>query len=256
MPGVPAWAAVLIAVGATTLGFLIDALGDESEPTGTFSAFYVLGCLAAVCAVRLRGLFTAMVLPPLLLFVAVPVACQFLSGRGSTSIKDVLLNLAIPLVQRFPTMLLATVLVLAVGAARIVLHRRAPATAGDSGRERRPARRRNPSTLAETSKRRPRRAAVEEPPTEVDLGSPARRRPPAPARGRSRGRGERSGSATATQEPRGRTAAPRGEEPRAGRSRGGEPARAAAPRGGEPGRSAAPRGGDPARSGTPRGAVN
>ncbi len=123
VPGVPAYAAVLIAAVCTFLGFLIDALGDVTDLTGTFSAFYVLGCLAAVATVRFRGLFTTMVLPPLLLFVAVPLAYGQLTGSSTVSVKDVLLNLAMPLVHRFPPMMLATVLVLIVAGIRIAQHR-------------------------------------------------------------------------------------------------------------------------------------
>ncbi|MGV9335502.1 DUF6542 domain-containing protein [Nocardia sp. NPDC003726] len=124
VPGIPVGAAILIAVACTFLGFLIDASGGGAELTGTFAALYVVGCVAAVAAVRYRGLFSTMVLPPLLLFVAVPLAYQQLTGRGATSMKDILLNLAIPLVNRFPTMMLATVVVLLIGGARIYLHRK------------------------------------------------------------------------------------------------------------------------------------
>ncbi|MFI5719841.1 DUF6542 domain-containing protein [Nocardia sp. NPDC051750] len=123
VPGVPAYAAVLIAAACTFVGFLIDALGDVTDLTGTFSAFYILGCLAAVAAVRFRGLFTTMVLPPLLLFVAVPIAYRQLTGSSTASLKDILLNLAIPLVHRFPPMMLATALVLIVAGIRIAMHR-------------------------------------------------------------------------------------------------------------------------------------
>ncbi|MGK8522251.1 DUF6542 domain-containing protein [Nocardia asteroides] len=124
VPGIPVGAAILIAVACTFLGFLIDANGGSAELTGTFAALYILGCAVAVAAVRYRGLFSTMVLPPLLLFIAVPLAYQQLTGRGSTSMKDILLNLAIPLVNRFPTMMLATVVVLLIGGARIYAHRR------------------------------------------------------------------------------------------------------------------------------------
>ncbi len=124
VPGIPVGAAIGIAVACTFLGFLIDAVGGGGELTGTFAALYILGCVVAVAAVRYRGLFSTMVLPPLLLFVAVPLAYQQLTGRGSTSLKDILLNLAIPLVNRFPTMMLATIVVLLIGGARIYLHRR------------------------------------------------------------------------------------------------------------------------------------
>ncbi|MFC9893824.1 DUF6542 domain-containing protein [Nocardia sp. NPDC127579] len=124
VPGIPVGAAVLIAVACTFLGFLIDANGDQTELTGSFAALYVLGCVVAVLVVRYRGLFGTMVLPPLLMFFAVPLAYQQLSGGSSAGKKDLLLNLAIPLVYRFPTMLLATALVLIIGGLRIYLYRR------------------------------------------------------------------------------------------------------------------------------------
>ncbi|MEU6564901.1 DUF6542 domain-containing protein [Nocardia nova] len=125
VPGVPAGAAVLIAVACTFIGFFIDSGSSNKELTHVFAAFYLIGCLIAACVVRYRGLFTTMVTPPLLLFIAVPLAYQQLTGHSSTSVKDILLNLAIPLVNRFPTMAVVTVLVLCVGALRVWLHRNA-----------------------------------------------------------------------------------------------------------------------------------
>ncbi|WP_280268500.1 DUF6542 domain-containing protein [Nocardia wallacei] len=132
VPGVPAGAAVLIAVACTFIGFFIDAGSSGKELTRTFSVCYIVGCVLAALVVRYRGLFTTMVTPPLLLFVSVPLAYQQLLGRTSTSVKDILLNLAIPLVNRFPTMALATVLVLLIGGGRVLMHRReAQDTGGD-----------------------------------------------------------------------------------------------------------------------------
>ncbi len=129
VPGVPASAAVLIAVACTFIGFFIDSGNSGKELTHVFAAFYIIGCLIAACVVRYRGLFTTMVTPPLLLFLAVPLAYQQLTGHSSTSVKDILLNLAIPLVNRFPTMAVATVLVLCVGALRMWLYRNADGSA-------------------------------------------------------------------------------------------------------------------------------
>ncbi|MGW6623023.1 DUF6542 domain-containing protein [Nocardia sp. NPDC055002] len=225
VPGIPAWAAILLAAGATGLGFLIDGLGGETYPTGTFSALYVLGCVLAVCAVRFRGLFSTMVMPPLLLFVAVPLACQMLGGRATTSIKDVLMNLIIPLVERFPTMALATVLVLAIGGARIAIAKRTPQTARPTPErrtERKPVKRRRPEPtpdLATAARKRPRRgtAVLDEADTEVDMASPARR-PARPA------------------EPKRAPAAARPREPRAARGEPRAARAAAAPREPEPAR--------------------
>ncbi|MEU0499767.1 DUF6542 domain-containing protein [Nocardia sp. NPDC005998] len=184
VPGIPAGAAVGIAVACTFLGFLIDARGESNELTATFNTLYVLGCVAAVLAVRYRGVFTTMVLPPLLLFIAVPLAYQQLTGHASTGLKDILLNLAIPLVNRFPVMALATVLVLAIGAGRILLHRRGEATEradeprrGTSwGRSNAPKRARSERTeggsLADAARRRTRRPQVDPADLDTDLHLP------------------------------------------------------------------------------------
>nr|WP_241385502.1 exosortase/archaeosortase family protein [Rhodococcus sp. CH91] len=124
VPGVPWWAAVAIAAGTTLVGVLLDS-ARGNELTAAFTAFYVLGCVAAVVAVRYRGLFTAMAQPPLLLFVAVPIGQQFVSSESMSGLQDLALNIAYPLVNRFPAMLLATVLALAVGGFRIYVARQA-----------------------------------------------------------------------------------------------------------------------------------
>ncbi|MBF6252617.1 DUF6542 domain-containing protein [Nocardia farcinica] len=189
VPGVPAWSAVLIAIGCTLLGFLLDARGDAVDLTSTFAVLYVVGCVAAVLAVRMRGLFTTLVLPPLLLFVAVPLAYQQLSGGGSTGLKDILLNLAIPLVNRFPTMMLATVLVLLIGGYRIVSYRRETGTghrdevkrATSWGRtpapKKKPARKAPEPVSARKKVRRP-RPEVDEPETDKYEAPLLGRRPP------------------------------------------------------------------------------
>ncbi|WP_179273544.1 MULTISPECIES: DUF6542 domain-containing protein [unclassified Rhodococcus (in: high G+C Gram-positive bacteria)] len=122
LPGVPAWGAVAIAAGLTFLGFLIDA-ARGTELTGAFAFLYVLGCIAGVLLVRFRGLFTAMVQAPLILFVAVPLSYQYFTDNAGTSLKDIILNVAIPLVNRFPLMLLGTVVAVGLGVLRIVLKR-------------------------------------------------------------------------------------------------------------------------------------
>ncbi|MDZ7929027.1 DUF6542 domain-containing protein [Rhodococcus sp. NPDC076796] len=122
LPGVPAWGAVAIAAGLTFLGFLIDA-ARGTELTGAFAFMYVLGCIAGVLLVRFRGLFTAMVQAPLILFVAVPLSYQYFTENAGTSLKDILLNVAIPLVNRFPLMLLGTLVAVGLGVLRIVLKR-------------------------------------------------------------------------------------------------------------------------------------
>lgn len=110
-------------MAATLAGFLIDAVRG-SELTATFSVFYFLGCVAAVLAVRNRGLFTAMVVPPLLLVIAVPLAYQQFSPGGG-GLKDLAFNVAIPLVNRFPLMFFTTLVVVAIAAGRMYIRRQA-----------------------------------------------------------------------------------------------------------------------------------
>ncbi|MBF6217175.1 hypothetical protein IU479_03515 [Nocardia abscessus] len=239
VPGIPVGAAILIAVACTFLGFLIDASGGSAELTGTFAALYVLGCVAAVAAVRYRGLFSTMVLPPLLLFIAVPLAYQQLTGRGSTSLKDILLNLAIPLVNRFPTMMLATIAVLLIGGARIYLHRREEEAArppssrrGESWGKRSQAKKSGPARssggLADSARRKARRPKKQpDEPTLDDADEPAprpARRPAAqvadaaPRVAPSRPR-EGRGPARGAGRPAAATPRPEGEPPRGARRR-------------------------------------
>lgn len=224
VPGIPTGAAVAVAVACTFLGYLIDVFTGGGELTSSFATLYVVGCLAAVLAVRFHGLFATMVLPPLLLFIAVPLAYQQLSDNPSTSIKDILLNLAIPLVHRFPTMMLATMLVLLAGAARIVMYRReqdadrsdaarrGSSWGRNSSKKPQPERGRGKGERTPASaRRRPKRR---EPDDYEDTGEPAdidvpprrggRRRPAPPAE-----KPQRAGGGTATRSRDPRTRVPR-----------------------------------------------
>ncbi|MFI9509124.1 DUF6542 domain-containing protein [Nocardia sp. NPDC052566] len=240
VPGVPAGAAVLIAVACTVLGFVIDASGEGEDLTLTFATLYILGCVLAVLAVRYRGLFTTMVLPPLLLLFAVPLAYMQLTGRTSLAPKDILLNLAIPLVHRFPWMAIATVLVGLIGAVRILLHRR-----GDSAERAKQTRRRDSwgrtapkraragradadTASEQPPRRRPRPSTPEldDPPTEQHLPRMNRRpaaqvadAPPRVAKGGYPREGRSRAARPAAASPRTEGDQPRGT---ATRARGGE----------------------------------
>jgi hypothetical protein len=88
------------------------------------STVFVLGCLIAVAAVRLRGVLVAMLTTPLVLIAAVVTVVLAFTGQhaGSTA---TMLAVARPVVLHFPVMAGATVLVLAVGGFRLARHRRA-----------------------------------------------------------------------------------------------------------------------------------
>lgn len=103
IPGVPWWAAVLIAVGTTAVGYLIDS--GHKELTHVFAGCYIAGCVAAVLAVRQAAVFTAVIQPPLILFCSVPGAYWLFHGGKVDKFKDLLINCGYPLIERFPLML-------------------------------------------------------------------------------------------------------------------------------------------------------
>ncbi|MGB3233804.1 MAG: DUF6542 domain-containing protein [Mycobacterium sp.] len=116
--GVPWWGAVLIAVAASAVGFAVDAASGGGELTKVFAALYAIGCLAAVLAVRQTAVFTAVIQPPLILFVLVPSAYYLMHSADIDGVKDVLINCGYPLIERFPLMFFTAAAVLLVGAAR------------------------------------------------------------------------------------------------------------------------------------------
>jgi hypothetical protein len=116
--GVPAVAAVLIAVTATLLGFAIEAGSGHHDLGATFAVLYVVGCIAAVLLVRHCGIFSAVIQPPLILFVTVPVAYFLMHGSAFGGLKDVLISCGYPLIERFPLMMMTSAGVLLIGMAR------------------------------------------------------------------------------------------------------------------------------------------
>jgi uncharacterized protein DUF6542 len=113
---------VVLAVTGAVAGFAFDA-GSGKELTSVFAGLYVVGCLAAVLAVRQSGVFTAVIQPPLILFCAVPGAYWLFHGAKFTGIKDLLINCGYPLIERFPLMLFTSAGVLAIGTLRWLLAR-------------------------------------------------------------------------------------------------------------------------------------
>ncbi len=116
IPGVPWWAAVLIAVGATAVGYVFDA--GHKELTHTFASLYIAGCVVAVLAVRQAAVFTAVIQPPLILFCSVPGAYWLFHGGKVDKFKDLLINCGYPLIERFPLMLGTAGVILLIGLIR------------------------------------------------------------------------------------------------------------------------------------------
>jgi hypothetical protein len=108
---------VLIAVTTTAAGFAFDA-GGGKELTNVFATLYDVGCVAAVLMVRQSAIFTAIVQPPMILFAAVPGAYFMFHGGSINGLKDILINCAYPLVERFPLMVFTAGTVLLIGLAR------------------------------------------------------------------------------------------------------------------------------------------
>lgn len=133
--GIPWWAAVLLAFAATGIGIAID-LGRGDTLTRVFLAFYAVGCVVAVLVVQRRGIFAAMVQPPLILAVAVPVVVKLLGSGSTGGLRNEIITLALPLVNGFPTMAVTTVITVGLGVLRLVVTRR-PGSSRE--RPRRPA---------------------------------------------------------------------------------------------------------------------
>jgi hypothetical protein len=122
---------VVLAFTVTAVGFAFDAGSGSRELGSVFSACYVLGCLLAVLAVRQNSIFTAVIQPPLLLFVTVPGAYFLFHGSEIHGLKDLAINCGYPLIERFPLMFFTSAAVLLIGMGRWYLgmsSRRATAT--------------------------------------------------------------------------------------------------------------------------------
>jgi hypothetical protein len=109
---------VLIAITATAIGFAYDAGSGSEELSTVYAACYVLGCIAAVLAVRQAAVFTAVIQPPLLLFVSVPTAYFLFTGSQLSSPRNTAINCGYPLIERFPLMFFTSAVVLLIGIIR------------------------------------------------------------------------------------------------------------------------------------------
>jgi len=116
--GVPWWGAVLIAVIMTLAGLAVEAGSGHQELGSAFAIGYALGCVVAVLAVRQTGIFTAVIQPPLLLFVSVPLAYYLFHNSSFRGVKEVAITCGYPLIERFPLMLFTTSAVLLIGLLR------------------------------------------------------------------------------------------------------------------------------------------
>ncbi|ERB51532.1 hypothetical protein N806_10040, partial [Rhodococcus sp. P27] len=178
VPGLPWWGVILLAAGVTAVGVLIDATGGGGELTAVFSTFYFLGCLFAVVAASNKALFTAMAQPPLLLFAAVPIGHTLIGKDNSTALRDIAINIAYPLVNRFPIMLAATVVVLIIGGFRYFLLNQRPTGPARSTRSRRSATATRDSSAAATREQSAPETGRRRRVSDAPVPGPPRRRAP------------------------------------------------------------------------------
>ena len=122
--GWPWWAAVLLALGLSLVGGIVDMKVSGSIGK-VFEGAYFLGCVGAVCFVRRRSIFGPMVQPPLILAVAIPLSVVFSKGMPSgSSTMSKLLTLGVPLVTGFPVMAITTGAAVVIGGVRFLVQRR------------------------------------------------------------------------------------------------------------------------------------
>ncbi|WP_327170343.1 DUF6542 domain-containing protein [Mycolicibacterium fortuitum] len=241
--GVPWWGAVLLAITATAIGFAFDAGSGDRELSSVFATCYSLGCILAVLAVQQAGLFTAVIQPPLILFVAVPGSYFLFHGGELGGVKDIAINCGYPLIERFPLMLFlsATVLLIGLGRWYVGLSWRKEVDADDASPSAAGAKKTPTSAIvssvtaklsglvlrkpATASTRRDRAAehdpAADVPPRRRPSDRPPRRRPAGaePGAGAAAAAGAGSGRPRGERRPTKRTAPPR---PRPSRAAAGD----------------------------------
>lgn len=116
-PGVPLWAAVLLAVLPTATGALIDQL--IFQRSGVISTIcFMVGCLASVALVQRRSVFGPTVQTPLVVSIVLPlVAVLTDTSKGGGSGK--IFTIAKPLINNFPMMAVTALLALGIGLLRL-----------------------------------------------------------------------------------------------------------------------------------------
>lgn len=256
--GWPWWACLLLALGLSIIGAVID-MNSSGNLSKIFEAAYFIGCVGAVCMVRRRNLFGPTVQAPLILAVTIPVVVVLTKGLPAGSgMMSKLLALGVPLVTGFPTMAITTGATVVIGAIRWLAQRKPADTESDSDwvdaddePQRRPSGRdgdrgsapRKPRPSGSSGSSRDR--ADRDRPARDDRAAPrerssrsqpsARSRSDAPERsGRSTGSKATGSKPTGGKSTSGRSAADRdrGREPRSGQSRdrGQQPRRSSSTR--------------------------
>lgn len=186
---------MLVGLGLAVVGALVGKPAQGNIPV-IFTVCYIAGAIIAVCAVRRRGLFGPMVMPPLVLAVTVPGVILLTSGSQGDDMLSKALNIGTPLINLFPTMAITTGLTLLIGFVRFFRERDPdapkkgkktddePAPRAAAGRTRPPGSNRTGQTPLPQGARRGEPPRRPRPPADGERRTP---RTPPPERERERG---------------------------------------------------------------------
>lgn len=223
--GWPWWGAVLLALGLSLVGAVVD-MQLEKQLSIVFEGAYVIGCVGAVVLVRRKNLFGPMVQPPLVLVVVVPVTVAVTTGLPSGGVSAKALAVGDPLLKGFPVMAIATAISVLIGLFRYLKQRRPAGATEDefdapARDRRRPSGRDGGPDRDDREPARSRRPAPGEQRRSGQGGRPSAGRG-APERAGSRDRGDARGRSSSAD--RGGSGSGRSGD-RGGAARGGRPSR-------------------------------
>jgi len=119
--GIPGWLALAVLLAIAGVGGLIDQLGG-AQIKGGFAIGLVVASFVGIVIVRRSDMFTIVIAPPLVYFVASAGLLYFRSG--SLSNRKVLIDYASQwLVYGFPAIAGATAVVLLIAGIRLIVRR-------------------------------------------------------------------------------------------------------------------------------------
>jgi hypothetical protein len=120
-PGLPGWAGVLVLLVIAGLGGLIDQISGASIQ-GAFNYGLVFASLVAILAVKRGQMFSVVIAPPLVYFLASAVKLYITSGglKNRSVLTDAAANW---LVYGFPAIAGATAVVLVIAGIRLIIRR-------------------------------------------------------------------------------------------------------------------------------------
>lgn len=115
--------ALVLALGLSLAGAAIDMQLSDG-PGRIFQGAYLVGCVAAIGAVRRSNLFGPMVQPPLIHAVVIPgVVLLFAGLPGDSDTLSQVIAVGRPLIDGFPIMAITTLAVLLIGIGRVLVQR-------------------------------------------------------------------------------------------------------------------------------------